>query len=115
MEKFCNDYNIIPRHSTSYYPQGNGLVESSNKILTNIIKRFLEDNQKVWHKKLIYALWDDKITAKNSISMSPFQIVYDAEVLFSTSFRFHVRKLLQEQEAEPNDTQRRINQLIHMQ
>ena len=27
--KFCNDYNIILSHSTSYYPQGNGLAESS--------------------------------------------------------------------------------------
>jgi transposase InsO family protein len=31
MEKFCNDYNITLGHSTTYYPHGNGLVESSNK------------------------------------------------------------------------------------
>ena len=24
--KFCNDYNIILSHSTTYYPQGNGLA-----------------------------------------------------------------------------------------
>ena len=30
--KFCNDYNIILSLSTTYYPQGNGLVESSNKF-----------------------------------------------------------------------------------
>jgi hypothetical protein len=39
MEKFCSDYNITLGHSTSYYPQGNGLVESSNKSLTRIIKK----------------------------------------------------------------------------
>jgi len=33
-------------HSTSYYPQGNGLVESSNKSLIRIIKNLLEDNKK---------------------------------------------------------------------
>jgi transposase InsO family protein len=46
MEKFCNDYNITLGHSTPYYPEGNGLVESSNKSLTRIIKRFLQDNKK---------------------------------------------------------------------
>jgi hypothetical protein len=30
--KFCEDYNITLSHSTTYYPQGNGLAESSNKI-----------------------------------------------------------------------------------
>jgi hypothetical protein len=33
-------------HSTSYYPQGNGLVESSNKSLVRIIKKWLEQNTK---------------------------------------------------------------------
>ena len=34
MEKFWRDYNITLGHSTVYYPQGNGLAESSNKSLT---------------------------------------------------------------------------------
>jgi hypothetical protein len=112
---FCQDYNITLGHSTMYYPQGNGLAESSNKSLTRIIKRLLQDNKKAWHKKLIYALWVDRVTTKKSISTSPFQIVYGADAIFPTSLGPPVRKLLQEQEAEPNDAQRRINQLIHMQ
>jgi len=28
-------------HSTSYYPQGNGLAESYNKILVRVIKNML--------------------------------------------------------------------------
>ena len=39
--KLCNDYNIILTHSTAYYPQGNGLAESSNKSLVRIIKNLL--------------------------------------------------------------------------
>ena len=34
------------KNSTNYYPQGNGLVESSNKSFVNIIKNILEDNKK---------------------------------------------------------------------
>jgi hypothetical protein len=44
--KFCEQFGISLIHSTPYYPQGNGLVESSNKILIKIIKRLLEDNRK---------------------------------------------------------------------
>jgi hypothetical protein len=39
LDKFCSDYNIILSHSTAYYPQGNGLAESSNKSLVRIIKK----------------------------------------------------------------------------
>jgi hypothetical protein len=31
MENIFNDYNITRGHSTTYYPHGNGLAESSNK------------------------------------------------------------------------------------
>jgi transposase InsO family protein len=83
MENFCQDYNITLGNSTTYYPQGNGLEESSNKILTRIIKRFLQDNKKSWHKNIIYALWADRVTTKKSISTSPFQIVYGTWTQFS--------------------------------
>jgi transposase InsO family protein len=41
MNDFCNRHKIILGHSTPYYPQGNGLVESSNKSLVRIIKKLL--------------------------------------------------------------------------
>jgi transposase InsO family protein len=85
MEKICSDYNITLGHSTTYYPQGNGLAESSNKSLTRIIKKILQENKKAWHKKLIYALWADRITTKRSIATSPFQIVYGTNAVFPTS------------------------------
>jgi hypothetical protein len=62
MEKFCLDYNITLGHSTTYYPQGNGLAESSNKSLTRIVKRLLQDNKRAWHKKIIYVKWEDRVT-----------------------------------------------------
>ena len=54
--KFCSDYSIILSYSIAYYPQGNELVESSNKSLVRIIKKLLEDNKKAWHAKLKFAL-----------------------------------------------------------
>ena len=46
MIDFCNKYQITLGHSTTYYPQGNGLVESSNKSLVNIIKKLLEKTKR---------------------------------------------------------------------
>ena len=100
---FCHKYRITLGHSTVYYPQGNGLVESSNKSLINIIKKLLEQNQKAWHGKLVHALWADRLTTKKSINTSPYQLVYGMDVVFPTSLGVPVMKLLQEVQVEEND------------
>ena len=76
MIAFLHKYHITPGHSTTYYPQGNGLAESSNKSLVNIIKKLLEDNKKTWNKNFVYSLWADRLTTKKSIGTSPYQIVH---------------------------------------
>eukprot|EP00253_Pinus_taeda_P011350 PITA_11350 len=111
---FCHKYHITLGHSTTYYPQGNGLAESSNKSLINIIKKMLEENKKNWPKKLTSALWADQMTTKKSIEMSPYELVYGMEARFPSSLGIPTIKLLQEIQAEPNDMQRRINQTIHL-
>ena len=78
----CDSMGIQLVHSTSYYPQGNGLVESSNKILVRIIRKLLENNQKSWDSKLKFSLWTDRITDKISIGTSPFKLVYGTEAIF---------------------------------
>ena len=83
--RFCSDYNIILSHSIAYYPQGNGLVESSNKSLVRIIKKLLEDNKKAWNAKLKFALWEDRVSTKKSIGTSPFQLVYGIDAIFPAS------------------------------
>jgi transposase InsO family protein len=45
MVKLCEQFGISLIHSTPYYPQGNGLAESSNKSLIKLIKILLEDNK----------------------------------------------------------------------
>lgn len=102
-------------HSTAYYPQGNGLAESSNKSLVNIIKKLLETNKKSWHKKLVSALWANRVSQKKYIGMSPFNLVYGVDTVFLTSLAVPVVKILQEDGSEDYHLQRRINQMIHLQ
>eukprot|EP00253_Pinus_taeda_P020569 PITA_20569 len=112
---FCHKFHITLGHSITYYPQGNGLAESSNKSLFNIIKKLLEENKKNWHRKLTNDLWADRLSTKKSIRMSPYELVYGMEARFPSFFGIPTIKLLQEIQAEPNDMQRRVNQTIHLQ
>eukprot|EP00253_Pinus_taeda_P007029 PITA_07029 len=112
MVDFCYKYNISLGHSTAYHPQGNGLAESSNKSLVNIIKKLLEINKKSWHKKLVNALWAHCVSQKKSIGMSPFELVYGTDAVFPTSLSIPVAKLLQEAGGEEDLMQRRIGQMI---
>ena len=99
----------------TYFPQGNGLAESSNKSLVNIIKKLLEDNKKTWNKRLVNSLWADRLATKKSIGTSPYQLVYGMDVVFPSSLGVSVMKMIQELQVESNDIQRRINQTIHLQ
>jgi len=83
------------RYSTNYYPQGNGLAESTKKNLMKIIKRTVDQNQKNWHKSLIFALWVDHITQKASIGTSPFNLVYGKEVVIPTNLALPSLALVQ--------------------
>jgi hypothetical protein len=99
----------------TYYPQGNGLAESSNKSLINIIKKVLNENKKSWHVHLKYALWENQIGTKKSIGTSPFQMVYGIDMVLPINLALPVMKLWQDEKEEPNHVTRRINQLIEVQ
>ena len=60
----------------NYYPHGNGLAESTNKSLIRILKKTVIKNHRSWHVALPNALWDDRVTPKNSLGLSPYTLVY---------------------------------------
>jgi hypothetical protein len=99
-------------HSTPYYPQGNGLVESSNKRLMKTIKILLEDKKKAWDSKLKFSLWVDRMTTKRSLGVSPFHLVYGFEAIFPSHLALPMEKFLQYYQGEPDDMIRRIQQLV---
>jgi transposase InsO family protein len=72
---FFNKFGVKHFTSSSYYPQGNGKVESTNKNMINI----LNEKPRPWHTLLIYALWEDRTTTKINIGHTHFQILYDQE------------------------------------
>jgi hypothetical protein len=53
LTKFSLDKGIIIRYSANYYPQGNGVAESTNKNLVRILKKTVANNQRNWHSLFI--------------------------------------------------------------
>jgi hypothetical protein len=111
----CKSMGIQLAHSTSYYPQGNGLSESSNKSLVRIIRKLLEENQKRWDSKLKFSLWADRVTNNKSIGTSPFKLVYGTDVIFPIQLVLLVAKFFQEEQIESNDMVRRMLDLVELQ
>jgi hypothetical protein len=97
MVNFSQKYNIVLGRSTAYYPQGNGLAESSNKSLITIIKKVLSKNKKSWHVHLRYALWANRIGTKKSIGTSPFQMVYGTDAVLPINLALLIMKLWQDE------------------
>ena len=64
LTKFALEKGIRIRYSANYYPQGNGLAESTNKNLLKILKRSIAENHRNWHNVLHQALWADRVTPK---------------------------------------------------
>ena len=73
---FSNERGIKLHYSTNYYPQGNGLTESTNKNLIRILKKTMIENQRSWHLALPNSLWADRVTPNNSLGVSPYTLVY---------------------------------------
>ena len=48
---------VVHKKSTLYYPQANGLAESTNKTLQTMLKKMVNEHNTDWDDKLHSALW----------------------------------------------------------
>ncbi|KAM2813787.1 hypothetical protein PS2_040687 [Malus domestica] len=62
LAKFFQKYGIKQHMSTPRYPQGNGLVEASNKTILDCLKNSLTDKKGKWSDELFGCLWAYRIT-----------------------------------------------------
>jgi hypothetical protein len=115
MNVFTLEKGIKLKYSASYYPQGNGLAESTNKNLIKIIKRTVSENHKNWHNALYKALWADRVTPKASIGNSPFFLIYGRESILPPHVllpSLQLSQKVQEEECPPLENQ--INALLKL-
>ena len=103
------------KHSANYYPQGNGLAESTNKNLICIIKKTLLSQQQNWHNALHNALLVDRVTPNPSLGTSPFFITYGKEAILPPNVSLPSLQLSQETHGTPCPAlQARIGTLLKL-
>ena len=86
VRELTQHYPVVHKKSTPYYPQANGLAESTNKTLQNILKKIVNENQMDWDTKLYSALWAYRTSYKTSIQSTPFRLAYGLEAIMPTEF-----------------------------
>jgi hypothetical protein len=91
------------------------LEESFNKSLVKIIKKLLEDNKNYWDSKMMFTLWEDRVTTKRSIGTTPFQLANETEVFFPSQLTLPMVNFLQYQQGYANDIIKRMHQLVEVQ
>jgi transposase InsO family protein len=115
MSDFALEKGIKLKYSASYYPQGNGLAESTNKNMIKIIKRMVSENHKNWHNALLNAIWADRVTPKTVVGNSPFFLVYGREAILPPHVLLPSLQLLQKvQEEDCPPLESRINALLKL-
>ena len=104
VESLTSFYAVVHKRSTPYYPQANGLAESTNKALRNILRKIVNENQTNWDTKLQSALWAYRTTYKTSIRTTPFRLAFGLEAVMPIEFqipslRIQVKERLSEKES----------------
>jgi hypothetical protein len=79
-------YHIQHRMTTTYHPQANGQVESTNKVIEAILTKTVKENRKDWSHRLPEALWAYRTTWRNTTGFSPYELVYGKSVVFPVEF-----------------------------
>jgi hypothetical protein len=98
--------------SSNFYPQGNGIVESSNKNLITILKKIVGDNKRSSDNKIKFALWADKITKKSATEKSPSELVYGLDVTFPVHLNIPLYQFVHKYTLDEDFQHYRIDQLI---
>ena len=86
IEKLMQKYGVKHRITIPYHPQANGQVESTNKVLENILTKTVASHRRDWAQKLPEALWAYRTTWRNTMGFSPFELVYGKSPLFPVEF-----------------------------
>ncbi|MCO5574887.1 hypothetical protein L7F22_028681 [Adiantum nelumboides] len=81
LTRVCEKMKVKHQHATPYYPQSNGAVEKANGIITRILCKMVESQEKHWDRFLDGALWAYRTTYKCATGFTPFHLVYGQEAL----------------------------------
>ncbi|XP_056691678.1 uncharacterized protein [Spinacia oleracea] len=81
LKEWLADHGIHSCFASVGRPQANGQVEAFNKIISEGIKKKLDEAKGLWADEPPNVLWSIRTTAKNSTGETPFLLAFGAEVV----------------------------------
>ena len=81
LAKFYHKYGIKQHMSTPRYPQGNGHVEASNKMILNYLKKSFSDKKGKWPNELLGCLWAYRTTKRLATGETHFSLAFGLEAI----------------------------------
>ncbi|XP_054781970.1 uncharacterized protein LOC129289192 [Prosopis cineraria] len=102
VRNFCEKFQIKHHNSAPYRPQMNGAVEAANKNIKKIIGK-MTVTYKDWHKMLPYALHGYHTTARTSIRVTPYFLIYGMEAVTPIKMEIPSLRVLAEVDLEENE------------
>ena len=82
----AQEFMILHRKSTTYYPQANRQAENTNKVIKIALTKMVNANQIDWDTKLHAALWAYRTTYKVTTKHTPFSPVFGTEALLPMAY-----------------------------
>ncbi|KAL8124074.1 hypothetical protein AgCh_011906 [Apium graveolens] len=87
-ESYLQERGIKHKKSSVAYPQGNGQVQVTNRILLRGIEKRLKENKNKWPEELPSVLWSYKTSPKTSTRETPFKLAYGTEAMLPIEVGF---------------------------
>ena len=88
VQEFCAEQGIVQHFSSTYYPQGNGQAEATNKTIFANIKKKLEAKKGKWAEELPRVLWAYRTSKRHPTGETPFAMAYGTEAVIPTEPSF---------------------------
>ncbi|XP_070665208.1 uncharacterized protein [Malus domestica] len=81
LEKFFQEYGIQQHKLMPRYPQSNGQVEASNKMILDCLKKSLTNKKEKWPDELPGCLWAYRTTKRRATGETPLSLAFGLEVI----------------------------------
>nr|XP_033508977.1 uncharacterized protein LOC117273880 [Nicotiana tomentosiformis] len=87
MTKICELFGFKQHNSSIYYAAANGLVESFNKTLCNLLKKVASKSKRDYHDRMEEALWAYRTTHRTLTQATPYSLIYGVKAVRLRSFQ----------------------------